>query len=140
MEKHAAIRIVSVIVVPIHKCTRSSACKLKHVHAHYTGNINLTYENDDANNLNFFLNGSQIPVSFTLVNGTGATQSYFQLQMTKCLFVDGWAVNIMGGKGYVEVGGPVTAVANTSDANTAGGGYSPSRSVLKNTLATGTFQ
>src|SRR5215472_2990023 len=105
-----------------------------------TGNINLTYENDDANNLNFFLNGSQIPVSFTLVNGTGATQSYFQLQMTKCLFVDGWAVNIMGGKGYVEVGGPVTAVANTTDANTAGGGYSPSRAVLKNTLPTGTFQ
>jgi hypothetical protein len=103
-----------------------------------TGNLNLTYEDDT--NLNFFLNGAPIPVSFTLVNGTGATQSYFNLQMTKCLFVDGWTPNLTGGKGYVEVGGPVTAVSNTTDANTAGGGYSPSRSVLKNTLATGTYQ
>jgi hypothetical protein len=45
-----------------------------------------------------------------------------------------------GSKGYVEIGGPITAVANTTDANVAGGGYSPSRVSLRNTKATGTYQ
>jgi hypothetical protein len=103
-----------------------------------TGNLNLTYEDDTM--LNIFTGGAPVPVTFTLVNGTGAGQSYFQLQMTKCLFTDGWKPAILGGKGYVEIGGPVAAVANTTDANTAGGGYSPSRVVLKNSLASGTFQ
>jgi hypothetical protein len=102
------------------------------------GNLNLTYEDDT--NIALFLAGAPIPVTFTLSNGSGATQSYIQLQMTKAIFVDGWKVSLPGSKGYVEVGGPVTAVSNTTDANTAGGGYSPSRVLLKNTLATGTFQ
>jgi hypothetical protein len=103
-----------------------------------TGNMTLTYEDDT--NLNFYLNGSQVPVTFDLVNGTGGSQVEAKLQMTKCLFVDGWKPTLTGGKGYVEVSGPVTAVSNTTDANTAGGGYSPSRFVLKNTVATGTYQ
>jgi hypothetical protein len=102
------------------------------------GNLNLTMEDDTQ--MALFFAGAPIPVSFTLTNGTGATQSFFQLQMSKCLYVDGWKPVILGGKGYVEIGGPVTAVANTTDANTAGGGYSPSRVVLKNTLSTGTYQ
>ena len=102
------------------------------------GNLNLTLEDDT--NLNIYLAGLPIPLSFTLTNGTGATQVQVQLQMTKCLFVSGWKPAITGGKGYVEVGGPVTAVSNTTDANTAGGGYSPSRVVLKNTVATGSYQ
>ena len=102
------------------------------------GNLNLTLEDDT--NLNYYLAGNPIPVVFTLTNGTGATQVQVQLQMTKCLFVSGWKPTITGGKGYVEVGGPVTAVSNTTDANTAGGGYTPSRIVLKNTVATGSYQ
>ena len=102
------------------------------------GNLNLTMEDDT--NLNYYLAGNPIPVSFTLTNGTGATQVQVQLQMSKCLFVDGWKPAITGGSGYVEVGGPVTAESNTTDANTAGGGYSPSRVVLKNTVATGSYQ
>ena len=103
-----------------------------------TGNLNLTMEDDTM--LGLFQAGAAIPVSFTLVNGTGATQSYFQLQMTKCFLTDGWKPQILGGNGYVEIGGPVGAEANTTDANTAGGGYSPSRAVIKNSLPTGTYQ
>ena len=73
------------------------------------GNLNLTLEDDT--NLNYYLAGNPIPVVFTLTNGTGATQVQVQLQMTKCLFVSGWKPVITGGKGYVEVGGPVTAVS-----------------------------
>lgn len=101
------------------------------------GNLTLTYEDDT--NLNFYLNGTQIPVSFDLLNGSGATQVEAKLQMTKCLFLDGWKLNLLG-KPYVEISGPVEGVSNTTDANTAGGGYSPSRFVLKNTVASGTYQ
>ena len=103
-----------------------------------TGQMALTYNDDTV--LAYFIAGTQVPVSFTLTNGTGATQVQYVLQMTKCLLVNGWKPTIPGTKGYVEVGGPVTAVSNTTDANTAGGGYSPSRSVLKNSIATGTYQ
>jgi len=103
-----------------------------------TGTITATYEDDT--NLNFYLNTSQIPVVFTLTNGTGASQVQVVVQMSKAIFMDGWQVTLPGSKGYVEITGPVTAVANVTDANTAGGGYSPSRVVLKNTLATGTYQ
>jgi hypothetical protein len=103
-----------------------------------SGNLLLTYEDDT--NLNLYLNTTQLPLSFDLLNGTGATQVEAKLQMTKCVFMDGWKPTITGGKGYVEIGGPVAAVSNTTDANTAGGGYSPSRFVLKNTVATGTYQ
>lgn len=103
-----------------------------------SGNLTLTYEDDT--NLNFYSNTTPIPVSFSLLNGVGASQVGVTLQMTKCLFVDGWQITLPGSKGYVEVTGPVTAVANTTDANTAGGGYTPSRMVLKNSVATGTYQ
>jgi hypothetical protein len=102
------------------------------------GTLTLTYEDDT--NINFYLNTTPIPVTFSLTNGTGPTQVQVLLQMTRCLFVDGWQETLPGSKGYVEVTGPVTAVANTTDANTAGGGYSPSRIVLKNTVATGFYQ
>jgi hypothetical protein len=103
-----------------------------------SGNMNLTMEDDSQ--LSIFTTAAAVPVSFTLTNGTGATQSFFQLQMTKCFYTDGWKPQILGGKGYVEIGGPVMAEGNTTDANTAGGGYSPSRAVLKNSLPTATFQ
>lgn len=103
-----------------------------------TGNLLTTMEDDT--NLNLYLNNTQPPVTFTLTNGTGASQVQVQLQMTKCQFTDAWAPTITGGKGYVEMGGPVNAVANTTDANTAGGGYSPSRFVLKNSVSSGTYQ
>ncbi len=102
------------------------------------GNMTVTYEDDT--NLNFFLGTSQIPVVFTLTNGTGATQVQVQLQMTKCILTDGWQISLPGSKGYVEATGPVSAVGNTTDANTAGGGYSPSRVVLKNAQLTSVYQ
>lgn len=102
-----------------------------------TGTMNFIAEDDTI--LNYFIQGTQPAVVLTLVNGTGASQVQLQIQMTKANFVSGWKYN-SGNKGYVEVSGPVTAVANTTDANTAGGGYSPSRVVLKNAKASGTYQ
>jgi hypothetical protein len=102
------------------------------------GNLTMTYENDTI--MALYQAGTQVPITFTLTNGTGATQVQLQIQMTKALLVTGWKPTIPGSKGYVELGGPVTAVGNTTDANTAGGGYSPSRAVLKNTVATGSYQ
>jgi hypothetical protein len=102
------------------------------------GNLTLTYEDDT--NMAFYLATSQIPISFALTNGAGAAQVAVTLQMTKCLFMDGWQVTLPGSKGYVEISGPVAGVSNTTDANTAGGGYSPSRLILKNAVATGFYQ
>ena len=102
-----------------------------------SGNMMTTMEDDT--NLNFYLNYTKPPVTFTLTNGTGASQVQIQLQMTRCQFTDAWQPSITG-KNWVEMGGPVSAEANTTDANTAGTGYSPSRLVLKNSVASGTYQ
>lgn len=103
-----------------------------------TGNIKAVMLDDTL--LAFFLGNTQPTVIFTLTNGTGASQVQLQLQMTKCQFTNGWAPTITGGNGYVEIGGPVTAVANVTDSNTSGTGYSPGRVVLKNAKASGTYQ
>jgi hypothetical protein len=102
------------------------------------GTLNLTMEDDT--NLALYEAGAPVPISFTLTNGTGATQVQVQLQMTKAILGTGWKPTIPGSKGYVEIGGPVGGFGNTTDANTAGGGYSPSRMVLKNATATGSYQ
>jgi hypothetical protein len=102
-----------------------------------TATVNFIAEDDTI--LNFYLQGTQPTVVLTLVNGTGATQVGVTVQLTKANFMTGVKYN-SGSKGYVEIGGPITAVANTTDANTAGGGYSPSRVLLRNTKATGTYQ
>lgn len=102
-----------------------------------TGTLNTVMEDDTQ--LNNYLNNSQPAVVITLTNGTGATQVQVVIQMTKAAFMAGWKP-LANSNGYVEVNGPITAVSNTTDANTAGGGYSPARVVLKNAKATGTYQ
>ena len=85
-----------------------------------------------------FLNNTQPALVITLTNGTGATQVQVQVQLTKCNFLTGWKAT--GASPWVRAGGPIAGVANTTDANTAGGGYSPARVVLKNAKATGSYQ
>lgn len=102
-----------------------------------TGTLNLVMEDDT--NLLQYLNNTQPAVVLTFTQGTGATQVAVIVQMTKCNFVSGWKPKLTG-KGYVEVGGPFTAVSNTTDKNTAGAGYSPAQVVLKNAKGTGTYQ
>lgn len=85
-----------------------------------------------------FLNNSQPATVITLTNGTGGTQVSVAVTLTKCNFLTGWKAT--GGSPWVRAGGPIAGVANTTDANTAGGGYSPARVVLKNAKATGSYQ
>lgn len=103
-----------------------------------TGNLNFVMEDDTI--LAHYLKNDQPATVTTLTNGTGATQVQIQIQSTKTNFVAGWKPKVLGGKGYVEVGGPINCVANTTDGNTAGTAYSPSRVVLKNAVATGHYQ
>jgi hypothetical protein len=101
-----------------------------------TGTFNTIME-DDSMILNYVQN-SQPATVITLTNGAGASQVSLVIQMTKTNFLSGWKAT--GSTPYVEVGGPISAVSNTTDANTAGTGYSPSRMVLKNSIATGHYQ
>ena len=101
-----------------------------------SGSMTLVME-DDTQLLNY-LQASQPSLDLTLTTGTGATQQYFQLHFTKCNFDS--AVPKQTGKSYIELDVAFTAVANTTDATTAGTGYSPLKATIKNALATGTYQ
>ena len=103
-----------------------------------TGNFNFVME-DDSDVLNY-VNNTQPTVTLAFINGTGAAQTGLSIQMTKCVYTKTWKAKQVGSNGYVEVGGPITALANTTDANTAGGGYSPAKVTLRNSVATGTYQ
>lgn len=101
-----------------------------------TGTLTVVMEDDTQ--LNNYLQASQPSLDLTLTNGTGATQQYFQLHFTKANYDK--ATPKQTGKSYVEIDIPFTGVANTTDATTAGTGYSPLKATIKNTKATGTFQ
>lgn len=103
-----------------------------------TGNLSFIIENDTQ--MTQYLNSTQPTVLMTLTNGTGANQVQVQVQITKANFESGWKYKQTGTAGFVEVGGPFKGIATTTDANTAGGGYSPGRVVLKNAVASGTYQ
>jgi tail tube protein len=101
-----------------------------------SGSMTIVME-DDTQLLNY-LSASQPALDLTLTTGTGASQQYFQLHFTKCNYDS--AVPKQGGKSYIELDIAFTGVANTTDATTAGTGYSPLKATIKNSKATGTFQ
>lgn len=101
-----------------------------------TGNLNFVMEDDTI--IAHYLANDQPVVVLTLLNTT--TNTGIKVQSTKTNFIAGWKPKVLGGKGFVEVGGPVSCVANTTDANVAGGGYSPTRVILSNSVATGHYQ
>lgn len=101
-----------------------------------TGKMTIVME-DDTQLLNY-LNASQPSLDLTYTAGTGSSQQYFQLHFTKCNFDDATPKQV--GKPYVELDVSWTGLANTTDATTAGSGYSPMKATIKNTKATGTFQ
>lgn len=92
---------------------------------------------EDDTQLNNYLNNSQPAVLLTFTRGAGASQEQLQLQMTKANYESS---SVNRGKEWVEVELAVKGIANTTDANTAGTGFSPIRAVLKNAKATGTYQ
>jgi len=101
-----------------------------------SGSMTIVME-DDTQLLNY-LNASQPALDLTLTTGTGATQQYFQVHLTKCNYDS--AVPKQTGKSYVELDVAFTGIANTTDATTAGTGYSPAKVTIKNSKATGSYQ
>lgn len=102
------------------------------------GSLNFVME-DDTDLVNY-LNNSQPSLTLAATTGSGASQTGITIQLTKAAYLSGWKPKQTGGSGYVEVGGPFRGISNTTDANTAGGGYSPCRVVLKNAIASGSYQ
>lgn len=77
-----------------------------------------------------FLAGTQTAVDLTFTNGA----DILELHCTDALFTK--APVTRGSSGWMEITVDATGVANTTDANTAGGGYSPVKATLTNTTAT----
>ena len=92
---------------------------------------------DDTQLLNY-INNSQPTVVLTASNGTGASQVSIGFTFTKCNYLTANPLQV--GKGYVELEVTFEGLGNTTDATTAGGGYSPGRAILKNAGATGHYQ
>jgi hypothetical protein len=90
-----------------------------------TGQMTLIY-NDDTY-LTPMLNGTATAVDITYTNGADS----LNLHCTNGLFTK--APVTRGGNGWMEITVDFTAVANTTDANTAGTGYSPIKATLIDT-------
>lgn len=85
--------------------------------------------NDDTY-LTPMLNGTATAVELSTTNGA----DILDIKCTNGLFTA--APITRGGNGYMEITIAFTGVANTTDANTAGGGYSPAKVTLTNTVST----
>jgi hypothetical protein len=92
-----------------------------------TGSMTVIYNDDTF--LTPMLNGTATAVDVTYTNGADS----LNLHCTNGLFTK--APVSRGGNGWMEISVDFTADANTSDANTAGTGYSPIKSTLINTTS-----
>ena len=90
---------------------------------------------DDVQLLNY-INQSQPSFLLTANQGTGTSTNGVKVQTTKANYENVKKV-IDTGKGYVTLEVPFTALANTTDKSTAGGGYSPALVTLSTGTTTG---
>jgi hypothetical protein len=98
------------------------------------GKIKFVMENDTQ--LTNFLTNTQPAIQITWAQGSGATATSIQLQITKGAYT---AAVIDRSKDYVEVEVDVNSIANTTDAGQTGG-YSNIKWVLQNAKTSGTYQ
>lgn len=91
---------------------------------------------EDDTELTRYLTNTQPVLSLPFAQGAGGTAELISFQMTKCAYTVG---TVIRGKDYIEIDVTVKGVANTTDANTAGGGYSPVKVTLNNASATGVY-
>ena len=89
--------------------------------------------NDDAQFLNY-VNQSQPSFKITATIGATTAANGITIQCTKANYE---AVSYMPKGAYMEVGGNFVALANTTDASTAGGGLSPALVTLSTGTSTG---
>ena len=101
-----------------------------------SGSLEMVFE--DATQYNNFMNNSQ-PATKLTFTPAGANPNVITVQMTKCNFETfGHVLN--DASGYVKANLNFRALANTTDANTAGTGYAPVRVAVSNSKASGSFQ
>lgn len=94
------------------------------------------YKDDDVA-LNEYINESQPTVTLTCTQGSGSTSTGLNFQMSKCNF--GTGEDKVTGKSYVVEDFTGEGIANSTDANTAGGGLSPVQLLLTNAIGTGVY-
>jgi hypothetical protein len=98
------------------------------------GQIRFVMENDDR--LTEFLSNTQPAIVLNWATGAGASATQIQATITKGAYT---AAVIDRTKDFVEVVIDLTGIANTTDAGSTGG-YAPVKWVLKNAVASGTYQ
>lgn len=106
----------------------------------YAGSVTvdgkLTFVIDDETELTRMNTNSQPPLDLVWTVGSGASQQYVQIHCTKAAYT---TAKKNRGADYVQLDVNYSAIANTTDATTAGTGYSPLKATIKNSKATGTF-
>jgi hypothetical protein len=96
----------------------------------------LTFVMEDDTHLLNMINNSQPALDLLLSTGAGASLQQVQFHLTKCAYRTAKPAR---GQEYVQVDVGFQGLANTTDATTAGTGYSPCKVTIKNTKATGTY-
>jgi hypothetical protein len=99
-----------------------------------TGKLTFVME-DDTQLLNM-INNSQPSLDILFSTGTGANLQQIQLHCTKAAYTSAKPAR---GQDYVQVDVNYTGIATTTDATTAGTGFSPVKVTLKNTKPTSTY-
>ena len=99
-----------------------------------TGKITFIMESDAE--LTRFLNNTQPAITFNFSQGTGATATQIQFQLTKGAYT---TAAIDRSKDHVEVTVDINAIANTTDVG-ASNGYGNIVWTLQNAKASGTYQ
>lgn len=95
-----------------------------------------TFLMEDETELALYLANTQGVMDFTFAQGSGASATQVKVHMTK---VNLDLAKPTFGKDWLEVDATFEGLANTTDATTAGTGYSPAKVTLKNTKSTGTY-
>lgn len=97
---------------------------------------NLTFVMEDETELLRMINNTQPILDVLFATGSGAGLQQVQFHCTKAAYR---TAKPNRGQDYVQLDVTFTGLANTTDATTAGTGFSPVKVTLKNTKATGTY-
>ena len=97
----------------------------------------VAYVKSDDSILSDYLTGSLETLVLTLIQGSGSEQIQLIVQMTQANY--DMIEPMLSGKAYNTEDGTFTAVANSTDANTAGGGISPIKITLENAIGNHTY-
>ena len=97
----------------------------------------LTFVMEDDTQLLNMINNTQPSLDILFSTGAGASQQQLQLHCTKAAYT---SARPNRGQDYVQLEVAFKGLATTSDATTAGTGFSPVKVTLKNSKATGSYQ